>query len=147
LQTYNLNELDQFAKHVLKAKHYFRYCDDFIIVHKDGKFLEDAVPKIQMFLKEKLQLELHSNKVEIRKIRQGVDFLGYITLPEGINVVRTHTKHRIVRKVTRASQNLAKGKITDETFASIISSYLGVLSHAREKKMTHKLRKITGHLK
>jgi len=31
----------QFAKHVLKTKHYFRYCDDFIFVHKNKKFLED----------------------------------------------------------------------------------------------------------
>jgi len=137
-----LNELDQFAKHVLKARHYFRYCDDFIIVHKDKKFLKDAIPKIQIFLKEKLQLELHPNKVEIRKIKQGVDFLGYITLPESINIVRTHTKHRIVRKVTRASQNLEKGKITDETFESIISSYLGVLSHAKERVLRSTLKNL-----
>lgn len=134
-----LNELDQFAKHVLKAKHYFRYCDDFIIVHKDRTVLENAIPKIQRFLKENLALELHPNKVEIRKIKQGVDFLGYVVLPNAVNVVRTHTKHRIVRKVVKASHDLSKSKISDEVFESIINSYLGVVSHAREKKLEIKL--------
>lgn len=134
-----LNELDQFVKHVLKAKHYFRYCDDFIIVHKDQTVLEDMIPKIQEFLKEKLKLELHPNKVEIRKIKQGVDFLGYVVLPDGVSVVRTHTKHRILRKVTRADHYLKNGKISDETFESVINSYLGVVSHAREKKLEIKL--------
>jgi len=27
-----MNELDQFAKHILKAKYYIRYCDDFVII-------------------------------------------------------------------------------------------------------------------
>ena len=136
-----LNELDQFAKHVLKAKHYFRYCDDFIIVNKDKAHLEKMISKIQEFLKENLKLELHPNKVEIRKIKQGVDFLGYIVLPEGVSVVRAHTKHRIVRKVAKASHDLNRDKISHETFESIINSYLGVISHASEKKMQILLQK------
>lgn len=80
-------------------------------------------------------LELHPNKVEIRKIKQGIDFLGYVTLSDGVNVVRTHTKHRIMRKIKIAQDELQKEKITQDTFESIINSYLGVLSHAREKKM------------
>lgn len=46
-----MNELDQFAKHALKAKQYFRYCDDFIIVHKDRVFLENAILKYKSFCK------------------------------------------------------------------------------------------------
>jgi retron-type reverse transcriptase len=136
-----LDELDQFAKHVLKAKHYFRYCDDFIIVYKDKKFLENMIPKLQSFLKNNLQLELHPNKVEIRKVRQGIDFLGYVTLNRGVNIVRTNTKHRIVRKVGKAKRDYGNGKISDETFKSIINSYLGVLSHARERVFTNQLKK------
>ena len=135
-----LNELDQFAKHVLKTKHYFRYCDDFIIVNKDKTHLEKLIPKIQEFLKEKLKLELHPNKVEIRKVRQGIDFLGYVTLDRGVNVVRTNTKRRIARKMKIAKQKFDGGKITEETLDSTISSYLGVLSHAREGKFRMKIK-------
>lgn len=135
-----LNELDQFAKHILGAKHYFRYCDDFIIVHKDRRFLENTIPKIQAFLKEKLLLELHPRKVEIRKIGQGIDFLGYVSLPY-FEVVRTNTRRRILRKVKYAQKELQKEKISNETFKSIIISYQGVLSHAREKKIESVLKK------
>ena len=34
-----LNELDQFVKHTLRVKHYFRYADDFIIVHQSEMYL------------------------------------------------------------------------------------------------------------
>lgn len=93
-----LNELDQYAKHVLKAKHYFRHCDDFVIVHHDKKFLEECIVRVAQFLKEKLRLELHPHKVEIRKVNQGIDFLGYVVLPHAV-VVRTKTKRRIRRKI------------------------------------------------
>ncbi|MBI4117038.1 hypothetical protein HY449_04820 [Candidatus Pacearchaeota archaeon] len=35
-----LNELDYFVKHILKAKYYIRYVDDFIILHRSKKRLE-----------------------------------------------------------------------------------------------------------
>ncbi|MDB4984413.1 MAG: hypothetical protein JWM20_592 [Patescibacteria group bacterium] len=129
-----MNEFDQFAKHVLKAKHYFRYCDDFIIVHKDKRFLEGLIPKIRTFLKDVLKLELHPNKVEIRKVRQGIDFLGYVTLDRGVNVVRTNTRKRIKRKVYIARKKFKKEDISDISFESVISSYLGVVSHARDRE-------------
>lgn len=129
-----LNELDQFAKHVLKAKHYFRYCDDFVIIHPNKQFLESLLPKIQVFLTKTLQMELHPNKIEIRKIHQGVDFLGYVVLPHA-TTVRTHTKQRIKRKIESAENELNNGKISEATYRSTITSYLGVVSHARNVKL------------
>ncbi len=136
-----LNELDQFAKHILKAKYYFRYCDDFVIVHNDRSFLEGVVKKIEQFLKNNLQLVLHPNKVEIRKVSQGIDFLGYVILPHAI-VLRTKTKRRISRKIKEGAVAYNKKKISQITFQSMINSYLGVFSHVRAKKVTDYLRKI-----
>lgn len=64
-----LNELDQFAKHVLKEKYYLRYCDDFIILSSEVKHLEKLVIEIDKFLKDELRLFLHPNKIIIRKYR------------------------------------------------------------------------------
>lgn len=136
-----LNKLDQFAKHTLKAKYYFRYCDDFVIVHADKIFLENTISKIREFLKDNLQLELHPNKVEIRKVSQGIDFLGYVILPHAI-VVRTKTKRRIRRKVKEGVIAEKCEQISKETFRSVISSYLGVFSHARAKRATAFLKMI-----
>lgn len=66
-----LNELDQFIKHELKARYYFRYCDDFVIVHHERKFLEDAISYIGNFLNQKLLLLLHPDKVKICTVQGG----------------------------------------------------------------------------
>jgi retron-type reverse transcriptase len=141
-----LNELDQFAKHVLKAKYYFRYCDDFVIVHENREFLEKCVEGVAQFLEEKLRLQLHPHKVEIRKVSQGIDFLGYVILPHAI-VLRTKTKKRIKRKVKEGVVAYGKNRIKREIFTSIISSYLGVFSHAKSRKATGYLRMILEKLR
>ena len=38
-----LNELDQFIKHTLHVKYYFRYADDFLIVHSDEEYLKSLI--------------------------------------------------------------------------------------------------------
>ncbi|MEK7118219.1 MAG: reverse transcriptase/maturase family protein [Patescibacteria group bacterium] len=129
-----LNEFDQFVKHNLKIKYYFRYCDDFVILHTDRTFLDDALNKISFFLREKLLLELHPQKVEIRKLHQGIDFLGYVVLPHAL-VLRTSTKKRLLQKVGEAERAFEEDTITQETFSAIITSYLGVLSHSRNRKV------------
>lgn len=113
-----MNEFDQFAKHTLKAKHYFRYCDDFVILSKNKEYLETLVRYIEQILLDTLKLTLHPDKVEIRKVSQGVDFLGYVVLPF-VRILRTNTKSRILRRVSE------KNKI----------SYLGVLSHCRGRAL------------
>ena len=118
-----MHRFDHFVKHELKVKFYLRYCDDFVIVHRDREFLEQALIRIQIFLKESLQLELHPQKVEIRKVSQGIDFLGYVALPHAV-VLRTKTGKRILRKVNEKN----------------VQSYLGVLSHCRARKLREHIR-------
>ncbi|OGZ08049.1 MAG: hypothetical protein A3C93_04085 [Candidatus Lloydbacteria bacterium RIFCSPHIGHO2_02_FULL_54_17] len=141
-----LNELDRFVKHEIKAKYYFRYCDDFVILHSDRTLLENALEEITVFLRQKLLLQLHPHKVEIRKLRQGIDFLGYIVLPHAL-VLRTSTKKRISKKTTDARHAFEKGKITQETFSAIVASYLGVLSHCRGCILRTMLKKYANDLK
>jgi len=120
-----LNEFDQFVKHELKIKYYIRYCDDFVIVSKDKRFLELLIPHIALFLMNKLGLSLHPRKVEIRKISQGIDFLGYVALPH-YRVLRTNTKKRILR-LSKSSNFKEETK----------QSYLGVLSHCKGYKIAN----------
>ncbi len=83
-----LNELDQFVKHVLKIKYYIRYVDDFVIFSNSIKELQEYKNRINIFLKERLFLELHSDKTKILNLRQGIPFLGFRIFPY----------HRIPRK-------------------------------------------------
>lgn len=123
-----LNELDQFIKNQLKIKHYFRYADDFVILHPDRLLLEVWLELIENFLWRELSLELHPQKVEIRKLSQGIDFLGYVVLPHH-NVLRTKTKQRMFKKLRQKHLALEQDQITSESYNQTLQSYLGVLKH------------------
>jgi len=135
-----LNELDQFIKHKLKNKSYLRYADDFILISKNKDLLLQNVVEIQKFLKQNLKLDLHPNKVFIKKLRQGVDFVGYVILPNA-NVLRTKTKVRIFGKLKKAQKELNTGKMSKEKFQQIRASYFGVLKHCRNKEIKRDLKK------
>lgn len=118
-----MNKLDQFVKHYLKIKYYLRYCDDFVILESDLTKLKKLIPEIEKFLLSNLKLKLHPNKIIIRKLKQGIDFLGYVVLPH-YRVLRTKTKKRMFEKVN--SKNL--------------SSYLGLLKHCNSYRLKQSLK-------
>ncbi|TSC63327.1 MAG: Uncharacterized protein G01um101493_449 [Microgenomates group bacterium Gr01-1014_93] len=132
-----LNELDHFIKHKLGIKYYIRYADDFVILSDDKLCLETLVPRIAEFLKEKLDLSLHPNKILIRKYTQGIDFLGYIVLPNYI-LPRTKTKKRIFKKL--------KELISSASFDQSLQSYLGYLSHANSYRIDQQLKNMSWFL-
>ena len=62
-----LHELDLFVKHVLKARRYVRYVDDFVLVHEDQGQLLGWQEKISQFLADKLGLRLKKEKKAKKK--------------------------------------------------------------------------------
>ena len=129
-----LNELDQFIKNQLRVKHYFRYADDFVILHPDRLLLEVWLDLINDFVQQKLGLELHVGKTEIRKLSQGIDFLGYVVLPRHI-VLRTKTKRRMFRKLRQKRLELENGRITPESYNQTLQSYLGILKQGENYEL------------
>lgn len=83
-----MNELDQFIKHSLKARFFIRYVDDFILLSRDKDELLGWRNRINDFLGEYLGLTLHSKRVKLQPISNGVDFLGYIVRKDYILVRR-----------------------------------------------------------
>lgn len=120
-----MNEFDQFAKHKLKGTHYIRYADDFVFMSHDRQWLEDLIPKIAGFLGGQLSLKLHPDKVYIKTLASGVDFLGWIHFKDH-RVIRTASKHRMFR-------NLAKERTEPRT-----QSYRGMLSHGNAHRLSTK---------
>jgi retron-type reverse transcriptase len=76
-----MNEFDQFIKQKLKARYYIRYADDFVIMDHDRNFLTRVLPQISDFLENNLKLHLHPDKVFIKTISSGVDYLGWVHFP------------------------------------------------------------------
>ena len=134
-----MNELDQFVKHKLKVRYYVRYTDDFVIVSTQRKYLENFLGPIGKFLKEGLALTLHPQKIILRKYRQGIDFLGYVILPNH-TIIRTKTRKRMFRKLERRIERQEKREITKESLRQTIASYEGVLMHANAHKLIQNLK-------
>lgn len=137
-----LNELDQFAKHALKARYYIRYCDDFVIISHDWQWLDELIPALQRFLQEHLSLALHPAKISIRKWSQGIDFLGYVSLPHH-TVVRPLTRKRMMKKIHQRIMSFEEGCITKSTLESTIQSYLGMLGHCNSYNLQEIVRRLT----
>ena len=137
-----LDNFDQFIKRHLRLKYYIRYNDDFMILDSDRQFLEGLISIISSFLKEKLNLELHPQKVSIRNWGQGIDFLGYVIFPYH-TILRTKTKQRILRKIKRNHRQLKTGPLYQKSFNQSLQSYLGILKHCRGQSIHNKISQIT----
>lgn len=95
-----LNELDQFAKHVLKARFYVRYVDDAVLVHPDRQVLDDWLGKIASFLLDRLRLRLNQGAIELKPVSCGINFLGYIVHP-AYRLARRRVAGNFARKLER----------------------------------------------
>ena len=133
-----LNELDRFIEHNLKIKYYIRYMDDFVILGDNKNELKEASCKINEFLGDKLNIRLHPRKIIIRKLGQGVDFLGYVVLPH-YRVLRTKTKRRILKKIGKKRRELRTNLISKESFDQSLQSYFGVLKHCKGHKIKKRI--------
>lgn len=102
-----LNELDQFVKRQLKARHYLRYSDDFVLVHEDPAQLLAWREQIREFVHERLRLSLTDPLVSPRLISNGVDFLGYIVRPDYL-LVRRRVVRRLKVRLQDAEQKLVR---------------------------------------
>jgi len=126
-----MNEFDQFVKHTLKARHYLRYADDFIVLSGNREWLEIILPEMRNFLANRLILALHPKKVSIKTLASGVDVLGWVHFPDH-RVLRTTTKRRAISRVAADSNEQR------------VASYLGMLKHGNGKKIKNQILQIVG---
>ena len=136
-----LNELDQFVKRKLKIRYYLRYCDDFVILGETKEYLSELVYLIDKFLKQKLKLTLHSDKIIMKKYHQGIDFLGYVVLPH-YRALRIKNKRRMFKKIKKKHQDLEANLISKKSFNQSLQSYFGVLKHCQGHKIKKKIEEI-----
>lgn len=124
-----MDPFDKFVKHRLKVRYYLRYADDFLILSANPDELLGYFVEMNRFLKEVLKLRIHPQKVLLRKLSWGIDFVGYMALPH-YNLPRRKTVRRIFKKVAKSSP---------EELAKSLPSYLGYLEHAQSYHWRRKL--------
>ncbi len=76
-----MDVLDKFVKHELRAPHYVRYVDDFILVHDSPQWLNEAHARIRAFLPERLGVRLNDSKTILQPVDRGIDFVGHVVKP------------------------------------------------------------------
>lgn len=134
-----LNELDQFIKHQLKIKYYIRYVDDFIILSKNVDELKVWREEIEKLLWNKLKLKLHPKKQILQKVKNGINFVGFIVKPDYILIRRRIVKN-FKEKLKIANNNI--NNMTEEKIMktlAIINSYYGQFKHSQSFGLRRKL--------
>lgn len=117
-----LNTLDQYVKKNLRCRFYVRYNDDVLIIFKNIKEASETRDKILLFAREKLHLDIPIQKTSIRKVEWGIDFLGFIVLPQAI-LLRDKTKNKIYTNIERKNMH----------------SYLSILKHCNSFNLKTKI--------
>jgi retron-type reverse transcriptase len=126
-----LNELDQFAKHRLKAHYYLRYVDDFVLLSQDREELLRWKEEIRKFLTERLSLQLHPRRQKLQPISNGIDFLGYIIRPRYILVRR--------RVINNMKAKIRELRNYPEKLKNSVASYMGHFKWANSHNLINKL--------
>ncbi len=117
-----LDGLDQFCKHQVRARHYVRYVDDFVLLHDSPQWLHQAHHRIDAWLPEHLGARLNPAKTILQPVERGIDFVGHVIKPWR----RTTRKRTMATAVRRLASMPAA-----DTFAAG-NSYLGLVRQASQ---------------
>lgn len=132
-----LNELDQYVKHKLKGKYYFRYMDDAILIRKTKEETKQDLENIKEFLREQLKLELNK-KTQIFKNKQGINFCGY-KINEYRLKIRDKGKRKLKIKVKKLEEKVKKGIINSKEAKRYLAGHLGYMKIVNVKNLKERL--------
>ena len=117
-----MNEFDQYVKHRLKVNYYIRYADDFVLLSSERQQLEKWLLHVREILNKRLTHSLHPDKVFIKTLASGVDFLWWVHFPDH-RVLRTSTKRRMFTRLNEHNE----------------SSYIGLCKHGNAVKLQKRI--------
>ncbi len=100
-----LSDFDKFVKNEVWCRYYWRYVDDFIVIHKDKEFLISLIQKIKIYLQDNLWLTLHPNKIYLQHYTKWVLFLWAFIKPHR-NYIRKRTIWYFYAKVQKLNERL-----------------------------------------
>jgi RNA-directed DNA polymerase len=123
-----LTRFDHYAKEVLQAKYYFRYCDDIVVLSADKERLHMILPQMRQYLTENLCLTVKENYQVFPVDARGIDFLGYRFF-HGFTLIRK----RIVKEFKHKHRTK-----TGEQLRQSMASYHGWFLHANTRRLTLK---------
>jgi len=133
-----LAELDNFAKHELKAKYYIRYVDDFVILSRSRSEIEAQRGKIEIFLKDKLALSLHEDKTRIIPLSSGVQLLGFRVFPN-CKLLKKSNQNRIWKRLEKFKAKLIAGELSHSSVMASLAGWNGYAKMGNTYKLRQKV--------
>lgn len=113
-----LTKIDHYIKEILRQKHYYRYCDDIVILGSNKK----SLVKTFRLIHQKLSfVDLRLKPMRLFPTEHGVDFAGYVFRHN-----YTKIRKRLKIKFKRVVRNKYCGA---KKFRQVIASYYGWLIH------------------
>ena len=120
--------LDHFLKDKHGVRHYYRYCDDGVVLGKTKAELW----KIRSFIHgqmEQIGLKIKSNE-RMFPTTEGIDFLGYVIRPDYV-WLRKRIKQKFARKMHEVKSKKRR--------RVLVASFYGMAKHADCNKLFNKL--------
>ena len=115
-----LDLLDQHVKHRLRARHYVRYVDDFVLVDPSPQTLNGWHAAIGELLERELRLELNESKTVLQPVARGVDFAGHVIAPHRRTIRRRTFNDALARLAAMPAEEVHQSA----------NSYFGLLRQA-----------------
>lgn len=127
-----LYEFDWWVKQDLKAKYYYRYCDDLVLFSNDKAVLRSWRLSVQTYL-HNLGLEIKPDWQIVDTDKQGVDFVGYVFGPK-----KTRLRKTIAQRFKAHTKKAAKKTITAQKAIDGLVAYKGWIMRCSAKKLWRK---------
>jgi retron-type reverse transcriptase len=122
-----LDQLDHHVKERLRVKRYLRYVDDMCICGDDKAALTDLRAEILDFLLG-LRLRLNERKSRIRRLKEGIEFLGFVVLPDRIRLNARAVRRQRAR-MKWIGREMAAGQITPQDAAASFEPWCAHAAH------------------
>lgn len=129
-----LTYFDHWLKETKKIKHYFRYADDIIILHKDKNHLHELLKEIKEYVGN-IKLDIKANHQVFKVEDRGVSFVGYVIYHDYV-LLRKNIKKNMCRKAARLNR---KPKLTLEQYKQQMCSHVGWLKHCNGINLKRKI--------
>jgi len=123
-----LDGFDHFVKRELGCKGYVRYVDDMLLFDDDKKRLWEWKTALNQRL-ELLRLTIHENRAQVRPVREGAPFLGFVVFPNKRRLKRRKgvAYNRKLKGLVRAFE---KGLISVDYLSASIAGWINHVRYA-----------------
>lgn len=120
--------LDHYLKDRFGVRHFYRYCDDGVILGGTKSELWQVCDTIHGLLQQ-IDLKVKANE-RVFPVSEGIDFLGYVIYPDHVRL-RKRIKQKFARKMHEVKSRKRR--------RVLIASFYGMAKHANCNRLFNKL--------